>query len=198
MAQIRSTCTSRDFEAWFGAKQASRLWSLLHGEDSEPVHPSPEYPLQISVEDSHYGITSYKEAIAALGALALHLLQRLREDLTEGIDENPLIAAAAARSGSVDYDDNVKGKGRASERMRWAQYPTTLRLTIRQGYDRQRETKSTSFPMDCIDEDTPIDVRADKMTQGILASLLKKLLKINTSSTGVAGSVPAVSCRITM
>lgn len=174
IALIRSHCSSVEFHSWFGAKLGSRLWALIHGDDDEPVNPSPEYPLQISVENSHLG-ASFSEAIKELSALSLHLLQRLKEDLTEGIDDNPLEAVKKETS----------GKAKAV----WAQYPSTLRLTIRQGYDRSRESRSVAFPQDAIDENRPVEERARVLTSGILTNMLKKLVKSDH---------PDVRCRITM
>lgn len=162
MSLVRLHCTEKQFSIWYGGKLGSRLWGLLTGEDDEPVHPSPEYPVQISVENSHYGITNIKQAIDEMGVLVLHLLQRLREDLTEAID------------GTILTADSGK-------RVFWAQYPNQLRLTIRQGYEKTRETKSTAFPMDAIDEAIPVEQRANRLTKGVLTSLLKKLLKTTTA-----------------
>ena len=172
IALIRAHCSSLDFTTWFGAKLGPRLWSLIHGDDDEPVNPSPEYPLQISVENSHLG-ASFDEAIKEIGALSLHLLKRLKEDLTEGIDDNPLVAVKKETSGRA--------------KAIWAQYPTTLRLTIRQGYDRSRESKSVAFPQDAIDEDIPVEERARILTSGILTTLLKKVVKQGDTK-----------CRVTM
>lgn len=174
IALIRSHCSAADFSAWFGVKLGPRLWNLIHGDDDEPVNPSPEYPLQISCENSHLG-ASFAEAIKELGALSLHLLQRLKEDLTEGIDDNPLEA--------------VKREAAGKAKAVWAQYPTALRLTIRQGYDRSRESRSVAFPQDAIDEDQSVEERAKRLTEGILTSMLKKLLKTSTGD---------IKCRITM
>lgn len=174
IALIRAHCTATDFAVWFGVKLGTRLWDLIHGDDDEPVNPSPEYPLQISVENSHLG-ANFAEAIKEISALSLHLLQRLKEDLTEGIDDNPLQA--------------IKMESAGQAKARWAQYPTTLRLTIRQGYDRSRESKSVAFPQDAIDEDQPVEMRAKRLTEGILTSMLKKLLKTTDGE---------LKCRITM
>jgi len=168
---VRQHCTDKAFLGWFGEKLGPRLWGLLFAVDNEPVHPSPEYPVQISVENSHYGITNFKQAVDEMGLLAAHLLDRLKEDLTEGID--------GKKVGTAD----------ASKKVLWAQYPTQLRLTIRQGYDRVRESKSTPFPIDAIDDDVPSEIRAARLTKGILTSLLKKILK---------GSGPDLNMRLTI
>lgn len=164
---VRQYCTSQHFTTWFGAKLGPRLWGLLFGIDEEPVHPSPEYPVQISVENSHYGITSFKQAVDEMGLLAAHLLDRLKEDLTEGIDGKKLEGAGS------------------NKRVFWAQYPTQLRLTIRQGYDRARESKSSPFPIDAIDDDVLVETRAARLTKGVLSSLLKKLLKGGGPDSGM-------------
>lgn len=170
---IRDNLDEATFIAKFGSKLGNRLWNLLHGIDDEPVNPSPEYPAQISVEDSHYGITSFDQAITELRKLCIHLLQRLNEDLTEDMNGSPLPGTPS----------------KVSEGTYWALYPTNLRLTIRQGYDQSRQSTSVTFPVDALDEAVPAQERAERLTKGTLSAMLKKLL--NTQPADVA-------CRITM
>lgn len=169
---IRSRLQEADLIRLFGAKLGQRLWKLLHGDDEEPVNPSPEYPVQISVEDSHYGIATFEEAVLEMRKLCIHLLQRLREDLTEDIDGTSLRA-------------NTSMQGTQAQSY-WALYPTSLRLTIRQGYDSSRQSISVAFPVDAIDESTDFEERAARLIKRTLSPLLRKLVK--TQGT----------CRITM
>lgn len=173
MKTIREQLDEAIFTRKFGSKLGDRLWNLIHGTDDEPVNPSPEYPAQISVEDSHYGITSFDQAIIELKKLCKHLLERLAEDLTEDMNGDPL-----AGSGS-----------RTSQSTYWALYPSSLRLTIRQGYDHTRQSVSTTFPVDALDVSKPPEDRADRLTKGTLSGMLRKLLGAQPSN---------VACRITM
>jgi DNA polymerase iota len=176
---IRDNLDEKAVASLFGAKLGSRLWSILHGNDEEPVNPSPEYPLQISVEDSHYGITSFTEAVAAMHKLCLHLLQRLKEDLTEDMNGDALASTKTVGPAGIERKVTY-----------WARYPTSLRLSIRQGYDGfSRQSISTTFPVDALDEDVSAEERSRTLTQNLLTSLLKKLL----GAQGTSGQ-----CRITM
>lgn len=131
--------------------------------------PSPEYPAQISVEDSHYGITTFDQAIVELGKLCVHLLQRLTEDLTEDLDGNPLAPSILHANGG-------------HSRVYWALYPTNLRLSIRLGYEGySRQSVSTSFPVDALDDTTSAEERAESLTRATLTPMLKKLLKAQST-----------------
>lgn len=170
---IRENLDKGTFVTKFGHKLGSRLWDLLHGNDEEPVNPSPEYPAQISIEDSHYGITSFEQAITELRKLCAHLLQRLNEEFTEDMHGGPLAGAGS----------------KPSRNTYWALYPTSLRLTIRQGYDHSRQSISVSFPVDALDEFIPAEERAEQLTKGTLSGMLRKLLNSQPADT---------ACRITM
>ena len=50
---VREKATARQFRQWYGERLGNRLWSLLFGEDDEPVNSAPDYPATISVEDSY-------------------------------------------------------------------------------------------------------------------------------------------------
>lgn len=180
---LRSTLTEQDLIKIFDTKLGRKTWALLWGEDDEPVNPSPEYPVQISCEDSHVGITSFKQAVETMRGLALHLLKRLKEDLTEAADLIPLAAPdghlVISRSEVQDAENNAA----------WAQYPTTLRLTIRQGYDKKRESTSVPFPIDSIDETLSVELRATKLVNGVLSAMMKRLLRMTSTE---------VQCRLTM
>ncbi|KAN0060952.1 hypothetical protein ACQY0O_006686 [Thecaphora frezii] len=78
----------------FGAKVGERLWSLVCGIDREPVVPAPEFPLQISVEDTYPGIGIRGQGIhdqilvlshALLRRLETELIKENREASLEGI-----------------------------------------------------------------------------------------------------------------
>lgn len=165
---IREHLNGTIFIDKFGPKLGKRLWALIHGDDQEPVNPSPEYPAQISVEDSHYGITSFEQAIKELRKLCVHLLQRLSEDLTEDMDGNPLLPTAV----------NAKG---AKSRTYWALYPTNLRLSIRLGYEGYaRQSVSTQFPVDALDDTHSAEERAEGLIKSTLTAMLRKLLKAHS------------------
>jgi DNA polymerase iota len=165
---IREHLDQAVFLSKFGPKTGQRLWKLIHGDDEEPVNPSPEYPAQISVEDSHYGITSFDQAITELGKLCIHLLHRLTEDLTEDLDGNPLVPS-------------ITSAGKGQPRIYWAMYPTNLRLSIRLGYDGYaRQSVSTQFPVDALDDTRPAEERAERLTRNTLSPMLKRLLRTQT------------------
>lgn len=64
----------------FGERIATRLHALLHGIDDEPVIKAPEFPAQISIEDSYFGLPFEKvpEQFVKLGD---SLLRRLELEL---------------------------------------------------------------------------------------------------------------------
>lgn len=165
---IREHLDQSDFLSKCGPKAGQRLWKLIHGDDEEPVNPSPEYPAQISVEDSHYGITSFDQAITELGKLCIHLLERLTEDLTEDLDGNALLPSTTSVTNG-------------QPRIYWAMYPTNLRLSIRLGYEGYaRQSVSTQFPVDALDDTRPAEERAERLTRNTLTAMLKRLLKHQT------------------
>lgn len=49
---VKEKASARQFRHWYGERLGTRLWSLLLGDDDEPVTSAPDYPATISVEDS--------------------------------------------------------------------------------------------------------------------------------------------------
>ncbi|EPQ28296.1 uncharacterized protein PFL1_04123 [Pseudozyma flocculosa PF-1] len=64
----------------FGARVGERLWHLACGIDREPVVPAPEFPIQISIEDTYPGIRG-QEIHDQILVLSESLLRRLEAEL---------------------------------------------------------------------------------------------------------------------
>ena len=83
VGKVRTSCTSEDFLAWFGERLGPRLWGLLHGMDDAEVIPTPNFPKQISVEDSYPDNCTLQVLLTNLTILTKSLVRRLDHDLTE-------------------------------------------------------------------------------------------------------------------
>ncbi|MCO5613764.1 hypothetical protein L7F22_068042 [Adiantum nelumboides] len=173
----------------FGERIATRLYALLHGIDDDPVIKAPEFPAQISIEDSYFGLPFEKvpEQFVKLGD---SLLRRLELELMshpdprqESEEEKFRVQKAEAEMVEVPLDifgNPVNNMSDAIVRIRkygdlansslsfptpvkqrstWLRYPLSLRLTTRQGYTN-RISRQTRMPVEIFDISVPRIERA--------------------------------------
>jgi DNA polymerase iota len=133
---VRREIGLADFQKLYTVRLAPFLHGLLSGIDNSPVVPSPDFPAQISTEDSfattvnHHGGMLWTDFVGHLRRLLENLILRLENELQLPSD-----------SPTAD----VKGKGREQ---RWARYPQTLRLSLRRSWDAPASARSSrSIPM---------------------------------------------------
>lgn len=74
---LRKAATEEIMCQLLDARVGKRLWALVHGEDDQPVVMTPDYPAQITVEDSFGGLDSWDEVTKNIRSLTLHLVERL-------------------------------------------------------------------------------------------------------------------------
>lgn len=150
-----------------------RLWGLLHGIDEDPVRPNPEYPKQISVEDSYARTMKRSLSTIRFQMLALieDLLRRLEDELMDDVTgENGWLLPP--NSGGRDQAPVAK--------LTWKRYPRQFRLALRLDWDHPggRDSKSTIMPAFIFDTARSISDRADALMNKVGSSLLSELLGI--------------------
>lgn len=117
----------------FDQRLADRLYGLLHGIDDEPVVRAPDYPAQISIEDTyrvfvgdqHHGLP-FDQVPNQFFVLAQSLLRRLETELTA--QEAPQRSSKTKVAASEDFEmvelpydingDQVKDLSEAAMRVR--------------------------------------------------------------------------------
>ncbi|GAC96951.1 hypothetical protein PHSY_004535 [Pseudozyma hubeiensis SY62] len=165
----------------FGEVIGPRLWALVSGRDAEPVVPAPDFPLQLSIEDTYpypslRGPAIHKE----IGRLSLSLLRRLELELTtqhQAVQEQPkpLSQETTIKNETVtirDYQDQPPTA--AATKAGWLRYPMKVRLSVRQGWSN-RVSKQTKMPVEIFELDQPREVRAAaiaKACKGLLRALI--------------------------
>lgn len=80
VADLRRRATEQKLCTWLDPKIGPRLWALLHGQDEAAVVMTPDYPAQITVEDSFGGLNDFADVMRNTEALTLHLIERLEVD----------------------------------------------------------------------------------------------------------------------
>ncbi|SPO21586.1 related to DNA Polymerase iota (POLI) [Ustilago trichophora] len=166
----------------FGEVIGPRLWALVCGRDIEPVIPAPDFPLQLSIEDTYPYPSLRGPAIhAEIRRLSVSLLRRLELELTTQPPmplnhPTPLSQETVIKNESVtirDYHEDPPqpstGKGGG-----WLRFPLKLRLSVRQGWNN-RVSKQTKMPVEIFELDQPRDVRAAaiaKACRGLLRALI--------------------------
>lgn len=176
----------------FGDVTGPRLWALVCGRDAEPVVPAPDFPVQISIEDT-YPYPSLRGAAihSEIYRLSLSLLRRLELELVLS-ERNSSDSGSASQpvdvptdSGVVrDYKDAIPAtaskpvKGKAAS---WVRYPLKLRLSVRQGWNN-RVSKQAPMPVEVFELEQPREVRA-----GAMAKACKTLLRALIGGDDVVG-----------
>ena len=201
VASVRQSLTLADFNKLYSPRLAPFLHGLLSGVDDSPVVPSPEYPAQISTEDSfativnHHGGMRWTDFVGHLHRLLENLLQRCEDELRLPADVVPAAAAA-------------KGKGR--DQQRWARYPQTLRLSLRRSWDApasSRASRSVPMPAGVFAQTTTVAQRVTDLfggsgarngVGGVVGGLVRALLGKEWATDGLQVYVCVqVSCVFT-
>lgn len=165
----------------FGEVIGPRLWALVSGRDTEPVIPAPDFPLQLSIEDT-YPYPSLRGASihAEISRLSLSLLRRLELELTTQNDAlqeqpQPLSQETTIKNEVVtirDYQEQPSTV--AVARAGWLRYPMKLRLSVRQGWNN-RVSKQTKMPVEIFELNQSKEIRAAaiaKACRGLLRALI--------------------------
>ncbi len=162
----------------FGARLGSRLWSLLQGVDEEGVTPAPEFPAQISVEDTYRRLEGEENIVRQIHKLSESLLRRLESELLDGeVDRNEVLHPKVRRRDDFMHDQGIDGVVRSyidvdeeeaqegkeqsepqlefgqqqeQPKRTWRRYPLGLRLGTRQGFSN-RVTRQTRMPVGIFD-----------------------------------------------
>ncbi|KAJ9093765.1 hypothetical protein QFC19_008204 [Naganishia cerealis] len=177
--RIRTSIPLSIFTRLFPGPQATTLYNLLHGYDPSPVRPTPEYPLQLSVEDSY--AATLTRPLRVILAQMLQLVKKLLDRL-----EEELIGSASERySNGITFSDPPPPSSSSSitpTRPAWQRYPTQFRVTLRTFTD----THSQSAPMPAFIFDTgvPTRDRAERVMRTVGKRLCYALLpgKIETEA----------------
>jgi DNA polymerase iota len=170
VAQTRSLFVLSDFTRMF-KDQRHRLWGLLHGIDDDPVKPNPEYPKQISVEDSY--ARTMKRSFGTIREQMLSLIKNLLRRLEDELMDDP--------EGGSDpgWLSNPCVRPAASKRI-WKRFPTQFRLALRLDWDHPggRDSKCSTMPAFIFDTTRSIDTRAAAIMDKVGVALLRDLLGI--------------------
>lgn len=179
----RKMLSAEEMIELFGEVIGPKLWALVCGRDTEPVIPAPDFPLQLSIEDT-YPYPSLRGAAihAEMSRLSLSLLRRLELELTsdpshpEQKPPTPLSQETAIKGEAViirDYREEPSAGASAGTR-NWLRYPMKLRLSVRQGWNN-RISKQTKMPVEIFDLHQPREARARaiaKACRGLLRAII--------------------------
>ncbi|UZJ51716.1 hypothetical protein CBS101457_001036 [Exobasidium rhododendri] len=172
----------------FGERLGTRLFKLIQGQDDEAVSKAPEYPAQISVEDTYRGLQG--QAISdQIFVLSQSLLRRLETELLEPDDadrhkssaipefeytEKPVIVEQVILPGYKVRDYREKDEEKeTSPSFAWKRYPLSVRLSVRQRW-HNRVSRQGRMPVEIFDLSTPRRDRARVLAHG-LDSVLKAI-----------------------
>lgn len=181
----------------FGDVIGPRLWSILCGRDEEPVLAAPEFPLQISIEDTYPFPSLRGESIyQQIEILSNSLLRRLEVELIkenqqpealDSAEHEPVSLSQEIRGGNPqdakevvmvrDYkeaEQSEPSKARFGERKTWLRYPLKIRLSVRQGWSN-RISKQAPMPVEIFDLSRSQSSRAQAIARacrGLLRSLI--------------------------
>ena len=179
----RKMLSLQDMVGLFGEVIGPRLWALVSGRDAEPVIPAPDFPLQLSIEDTYPYPSLRGGAIHdEISRLSLSLLRRLELELTtQGSapqePPKPLSQETVIKNEAVtirDYQEQPRQTSRAVAKAGWLRYPVKLRLSVRQGWSN-RVSKQTKMPVEIFELDQPRAARAAaiaKACRGLLRALI--------------------------
>lgn len=141
----------------------AKVFGLLYGIDDTEVNQARSVPRQISIEDSYVRLDTTEQVLQQLQSLSTRLLQRMRTDLTENLDE-----AADQSTG-----------------LRWLAYPSTLRLTTRPRLPLnsdgtrtrtfKRISRSSALPSYVFNLFESVDTLVYRLVKEALVPLFKKL-----------------------
>jgi DNA polymerase iota len=179
----------------FGLRLATRLYSLLQGQDDEPVIKAPEFPAQISIEDTFRGRGLAGAALLdMILKLSESLLRRLEAELLDydekdasklqyALIEKPVLfdenenLGAGLKIKIRDYEE-VGGSDFKPEKYQWKRYPLSVRLSVRQAWGN-RVSRQGKMPVEIFD----LSINRRNRAQ-ILAHNLESILKAIYASEG--------------
>lgn len=174
--------TLPSFEEIFGARLGVRLWGLLHGQDDEPIQPSPEFPSQISIEDTYRGIKG-DEIARQMDLLSNSLVKRLETELVEGgTSKEEVLQPKVRRRDDYIHEQGYDGVVRSyfdveedevtagAQLGNWKRFPLGLRLGTRVGWG-VRTTRQTKMPVGIFDLSKSRKDRARLIAQSCMAML---------------------------
>lgn len=173
----------------FGDRLADRLDGLLHGRDEEPVIRAPDFPAQISIEDTYQGL-DFAKVPEQFFLLSKSLLRRLETELLNSVTNtkpsfrmverpydavgDPLERKEDASMFVRDYDQSDEEQTPKRDRQSWKRYPLTMRLSIRQGYTN-RVSRQTRMPVEIFDLSVSREIRARRLA-GSCEALFRTIL----------------------
>ncbi len=156
--QTRTALSHQVFVKLFGDRLGDRLWGLLHAIDDDPVHPTPPFPKQISVEDSYADNPRRQLLLISqqMEEILVDLLTRLEEELLG-------VLPSSTASGS------------------WLRFPTRISLALRRAWDSPhgRDSKSIPFPRFLFDTKTTREDRAARFMRLAGQYLLRDVLAVS-------------------
>ncbi|KAJ1034507.1 hypothetical protein NDA18_001364 [Ustilago nuda] len=182
VGQARKMLSLKDMVGLFGKLIGPKLWALACGRDIEPVIPAPDFPLQLSIEDTYPYPSLRGQAIHnEIRRLSLSLLRRLELELTTQpalMKEQavPLSQEKVIKNEHVTIRDYKEDPAPAESQKgaSWLRYPLKLRLSVRQGWSN-RVSKQTKMPVEIFDLQQSREVRAAaiaKTCRGLLRALI--------------------------
>ncbi|KAF2666761.1 DNA/RNA polymerase [Microthyrium microscopicum] len=140
------------------------VWRLIHGVDESEVSQARVVPTQISIEDSYRQLNTLERAIEEMVKLSSSLIQRMRTDLLETMEEE---------SGTAETTTSVS----------WLAKPKTLRLSTRpravidgsRPKSFGRISRSTGVPNFIFDASESIDDLADRLVGENILPMFREL-----------------------
>lgn len=155
-----------------------KIWSLLNTVDDTEVGQARPVPRQISIEDSYIRLDTLAEVLKELNVLARSLIRRMRLDLMENKDEEPVEEEEKGEVAAAKSPPNV-------EKMKWLAHPKTLRLTTRPRQPLQpdgtrvrsfkRISHSAPLPTFVFGITESVDALAEKLVNEALVGMFRKL-----------------------
>jgi DNA polymerase iota len=178
----------------FGLRLATRLYSLLQGQDDEPVIKAPEYPAQISIEDTFRGLSG-AALLEQILKLSESLLRRLETELVDLGEQTGTAVQYTPIEKPILFDENlitsikvrvrdyqeVQDEVKQNDKYQWKRCPLSVRLSIRQGWDN-RVSRQGRMPVEVFDL-----LLSRKGRAQILAQNLESMLKAIYASEGDKG-----------
>lgn len=163
IGDLRTTASRAAFRRLLPSSQAMVLWDLLNGCDEALVKPSPQFPAQISVEDSSAANLWRTFAVIRNQAVTslTKLIERMEEELMCPPGE-PYANGITFRPRPIRADSH------------WVRYPSQLRLTIRTYTLTQ--SKSAAMPTFVFQSSINREERAERIMKSMVERMIKSLL----------------------
>lgn len=176
----------------FGQRRlGTRLYNLLQGNDDEAVIKAPEYPAQISIEDTYRGLEG-SALLKEIFILSESLLRRLETEIVDSEEqasiakynlvEKPVVLDEFLETSVKvrDYQELMAEKRKGQ--YHWKRYPLTVRLSIRQGWWDNRISRQGKMPVEIFDLSLSRKQRAHILAQNL--ELILKAIFASESNKG--------------